>query len=183
MSADNTSSAEDPDIGRNGFVRRNLLFQNYPSQLLALQQQHDRLLALRDQSLGHDPILAAAVQRQLMAVSLGSSGSMPLFALGNHSRLGGSLVASQSSASTPMITNGLQHGRQSIGNLPIISSPLKQVTDATVSKPSRVLMTKIPCQARGMASDHNSIVSHMCPFWPEWMRCRRFLSWASLSFF
>jgi len=164
MSADNTSPSEDANIGRNGFVGRNLLFQNYPSQLLALQQQHDRLLALREQSLSHDPILAAAVQRQLMAASLGSSGSMSLYALGNHSRLGGSLVTSHGSAANAMMNNGFPQAIQPRGNLPIISSPSKQVTDGSLAKPSRVLMTKIPCQARGMASDHNSIVSVMFMF-------------------
>jgi hypothetical protein len=158
--AENKATQLDADLGRSSFVDRNLLYRNYPSQLLALQQQRDRLVALRDQGLNSDPILAAAVQRQLMAVSLGSSGNIPLYALGNQSRLGGSLIVSHGGVPPTLIHGGFQQGQQSSGNHPIMSNPLKQITDTISTKPSRVLMTKIPCQARGMTSDHNSIV---CP--------------------
>jgi hypothetical protein len=154
--AENPGKTQNAGLGRVSFVGRNLMYSNYPSQLAALKHQRDRLLALREQGLNNDPILAAAIQRQLIAASLGSSGMTSLYALGNQSFLGGS-VGEPSAVSHGL---ALQSPQSSGGVTSDLSFPIKHTTSASLQKPSRFLVvTKIPCQARGMAADHNSIVS------------------------
>jgi len=160
----NTTTPEDSDPGRGGFIDRNLFFRNYPTQLLALQQQRDRLIALRDQGINRDSIFAAAVQRQLMAASSGQAGNLSKYAIGNHNGLGSSIIVPAVGAPSPLIRGSLEHTQQTRGNLPTIGDSLKQISDATLANPSRVLPTTIPCQARGMTSDHNSTVSEFQRF-------------------
>lgn len=160
-----TPVAAEPLSGRSNIIDPNLLYSNFPSQLLALQQQRDRLLALRDQQGGisNDQILAAAVQQQLMAASLNASRNLPLYAL-----VGGSQTSqpgTQRGTPPPIMPGGVPQRRSSTGSMSALTSPSRpggaEGSSQDILLPEANAMIKIPCQARGMAADHNTVVSDL----------------------
>lgn len=170
-----TESESVPGNYTSNFFYNNLTSQQQEQQRMghAALQQRDALSMMRDQTLNGN-IFAAAVRQQLVA-SLASP-SLPMYhQLGGPPRTG-------SYAGVPFI-HDLQGSTASSrggylqldggGATPKFSSLLETSTTASSASPTpggggttqqqrSETTTQIPCQARGMAADHNSMVSSAC---------------------
>jgi hypothetical protein len=142
------------DLGGNypSFLFNHLVQQPLTSQRMqAAFQQRDHLSLVRDHQR-NDSLLAAAAQQQLLA-SLSSPG-MPL-QFGGQPGLSNDLSRRTAQGS---IFQGLSCASSGLGFYPLPCGPKMDVNGDSASGSGRVTTTQIPCQARGMSTDHNSLV-------------------------
>lgn len=153
-------SPADADSGTGNYGGTNFLYNPFSSQqqriAQAVMQHRDPLAMMRDQQR-HDNILAAAVQHQLVA-SLASP-SIQFFGQHLGSDLQGSLLSR--GPSNPTSTNFMQAFQNPSTSLAFFQRPGTAkddlIIDNTTDKGASAM--QIPCQARGMATDHNSMVN------------------------
>jgi hypothetical protein len=157
----------DADLSPSNFLLNHLSAQQRMAHQVGLQQR-DSLFLMRDQRR-NDNFLAAAVQQQLVA-SL-TSPTLPLYGnLGSQTNMhpdlspGGLLARAQqnqhNAASLVQRLSGQStssHSYFGMGMAPkLLDSLVREATSGT-KRPTTA--QQIPCLARGMATDHNSMVS------------------------
>lgn len=160
----------DSDLSHNNF-----LYNTFSShQRLAHQvglQQRDPLLMMHDQRR-NDNFLAVAVQQQLVA-SLASAPIQLYPSLGGQSHtmnaadLPGNLlsIAQQNQHNAAALMQRLSghtntpNNYFAFGMSPKLVDSLVREATSTTKQPTTTVTQQIPCLARGMATDHNSMVS------------------------